>query len=65
MGPAQSHNGREMVADDVTAMFKRLLDPGTAAPSRSNYTMIANIASPDPYTVVFDLSYAYGGFADV
>lgn len=59
------HNGREMIADDVTAMFKRLLDPATAAPSRSNYTMIANIASPDPYTVVFGLSYAYGGFADI
>jgi peptide/nickel transport system substrate-binding protein len=40
------HNGREMVADDVTAMFKRLLDPATAAPSRSNYTMIANIRRP-------------------
>ena len=59
------HNGREMIADDVTAMFKRLLDPATAAPSRSNYTMIARIASPDPHTVVFDLSYAYGGFADI
>lgn len=59
------HNGREMVAEDVTAMFKRLLDPATAAPSRSNYTMIARVASPDPYTVVFDLSYAYGGFADI
>ena len=54
-----------MIADDVTAMFKRLLDPATAAPSRSNYTMIARIASPDPHTVVFDLSYAYGGFADI
>ena len=59
------HNGREIVADDVTAMFKRLLDPATAAPSRSNYTMIANMASPDQYTVVFGLSYAYGGFADI
>ena len=34
------HNGREMVADDVVAGFKRLLDPKSAAPSRSNYVMI-------------------------
>jgi peptide/nickel transport system substrate-binding protein len=59
------HNGREMVADDVTAMFKRLLDPANAAPSRSNYTMITNMSSPDPYTVNFDLAFAYGGFADI
>ena len=59
------HNGREMVADDVTAMFKRLLDPANAAPSRSNYTMIAEMSSPDPYTVIFGLSFPYGGFADI
>ena len=27
--------------------------------------MIANMAAPDDYTVVFDLSYPYGGFADI
>ncbi len=59
------HNGRELVADDVTAMFKRLLDPATAAPSRSNYTMIEHMSSPDAYTVIFNLSFAYGGFADI
>jgi peptide/nickel transport system substrate-binding protein len=61
----QFHNGREMVADDVIAFFKRLLDPANAAPSRSNYEMIAGMSAPDPYTVVFDLSYPYGGFADI
>lgn len=59
------HNGRELVADDVVAFFKRITDPASAAPSRSNYTMIANVAAPDPDTVTFDLSYPYGGFADI
>ena len=59
------HNGREMVADDIVAGFKRLLDPKSAAPSRSNYVMIAEISAPDPYTVRFDLSYPYSGFADI
>src|SRR5580692_6256189 len=59
------HNGREMVADDVVAGFKRLLDPKSAAPSRSNYVMIAEISAPDPYKVRFDLSYPYSGFAEI
>ena len=59
------HNGRELVAEDVVAFFHRLLDPKNSAPSRSNYEMIEKISSPDPYTVVFDLSYPYGGFADI
>ncbi len=59
------HNGSEMMAEDVIAFFKRLLDPANAAPSRSNYDMIANMSATDPYTVVFELSYPYGGFADI
>ena len=59
------HNGREMVADDVVAGFKRLLDPKSAAPSRSNYVMIAEMSAPDPYKVRFDLSYPYSGFAEI
>jgi peptide/nickel transport system substrate-binding protein len=59
------HNGRELVADDVVAFFKRLMDPANAAPSRSNYTMVSNISKTDDHTVVFDLSYPYGGFADI
>ena len=59
------HNGREMVADDVVAFFQRLLDPKNSAPSSSNYAMIETVTAPDPYTVVFDLSFPYGGFADI
>jgi peptide/nickel transport system substrate-binding protein len=59
------HDGSAMTADDVIAMFRRLLDPATAAPSRSNYEMIKAMAAPDAHTVVFDLAYPYGGFADI
>ncbi len=59
------HNGRELVADDVVAFFRRLLDPANSAPARSNYTMIDRVSAADPYTVVFDLAFPYGGFADI
>lgn len=59
------HNGREMTATDVIATYRRILDPETAAAPRTNYTMIEDMQAPDPYTVVFRLSYPYGGFADI
>ncbi len=59
------HNGREMIADDVIAFFHRLLDPKNSAPSRSNYEMIESMSAPDSHTVVFELKYPYGGFAEI
>lgn len=59
------HGGREMVADDVIANFRRIMDPETASAARSNYDMIAGMDAPDAHTVVFNLSYPYGGFADI
>jgi peptide/nickel transport system substrate-binding protein len=59
------HNGREMVADDVVATFRRILDPATASAARSGYDMIEAMEAQGKYTVVFRLSYAYGGFADI
>jgi peptide/nickel transport system substrate-binding protein len=59
------HHGREMVADDVVATYRRILDPATGSPPRSNYEMIEAMEAPDPHTVVFRLSYPYGGFADI
>ncbi len=59
------HDGREMTADDVVALFERLLDPANAAPSRSNYDMVGRVSAADPYTVVFELTSPYGGFADI
>ena len=59
------HNGEEMVADDVVAMFRRMLDPKVAAPARSQYDMVDTVSAPDPATVVFDLKVPYSGLADV
>ena len=59
------HDGQEMVADDVVAFFRRLLDPANSAPSRSQYDMVESVTAPDAGTVVFKLSIPYGGFADI
>jgi peptide/nickel transport system substrate-binding protein len=59
------HNGRELEAEDVVAFFKRIIDPKTAAPSRSNYSMVANVSALNSQSVKFDLSIPYGGFADI
>jgi peptide/nickel transport system substrate-binding protein len=59
------HNGEEMVADDVVAMFRRLSDPKVAAPARSQYDMIDSVSAPDAATVVFELKVPYSGLADV
>ena len=55
------HNSREMVADDVVAVFRRLLDPATAAPSRSQLGMVT---APDAATVVFELNIPHSSLAD-
>ena len=59
------HNGAVLTADDVVAFFRRLLDPASNAPSRSQYDMIEAVSAPDAATVVFKLSIPYGGFADI
>ena len=40
------HNGAVLVADDVVAMFRRLLDPAGTAPSRSQYDMVQDVSAP-------------------
>ncbi len=59
------HNGAALAADDVVAFFRRLMDPATSAPSRTQYDMIETVSAPDAGTVVFTLSIPYGGFADI
>jgi len=59
------HNGREVEAEDVVATFRRILDPATGAAPRTNYLMIKEMKAVDKNTVRFDLSFPYGGFADI
>jgi peptide/nickel transport system substrate-binding protein len=53
---AKFTNGATVTSEDVKASFERLLDEATAAAARSNFLSIASIDTPDPQTVVFNLS---------
>ncbi len=59
------HDGTAMTADDVVAVFHRLLDPRTAAPSASNFDMVTAVDAPDEQTVRFTLAFPYGSFAEL
>jgi peptide/nickel transport system substrate-binding protein len=59
------HHGREMTSEDVVATFRRIMDPATSSPVRTNFEMVERIEANDANTVTFHLSYAYGGFADI
>ena len=59
------HDGTVMSADDVVAVFRRLLDPTTAAPSASNFDMVTAVDATDKSTVTFKLAFPYGAFADL
>jgi peptide/nickel transport system substrate-binding protein len=59
------HNGDTLVADDVVASFRRMLDPASTAPAKGQYEIVSAVNAPDATTVVFDLKIPYGGFADV
>lgn len=53
---AKFSTGAAVTSEDVKASFTRLLDEATAAAARSNFLSIASIDTPDPATVVFNLS---------
>jgi len=47
------HNGREMTSDDVKYTFTRILDPATGALSKSSFSSIESMDTPDKNTIVF------------
>ena len=53
---AKFSDGSAVTSADVKASFERLLDEATGAAARSNFLSIASIDTPDPQTVVFNLS---------
>ncbi|HEV7346462.1 MAG TPA: ABC transporter substrate-binding protein [Devosia sp.] len=53
---ASFSDGTAVTSEDVKASFERLLDEATGAAARSNFLSIASIDTPDPQTVVFNLS---------
>jgi peptide/nickel transport system substrate-binding protein len=53
---AKFSNGAQVTSADVKASFTRILDEATAAAARANFLSIKSIDTPDPETVVFNLS---------
>ncbi len=53
---AKFSTGDAVTSNDVKASFTRILDQATAAAARANFTSIKSIDTPDPQTVVFNLS---------
>ena len=56
------HHGREMTSEDVVVTFRRILDPATASPGRSQILIVDAIEAVDAHTVRFRLSIPYGDF---
>jgi peptide/nickel transport system substrate-binding protein len=58
------HNGRTLTSDDVKFSFERLVSPapGAASPRAGDYANIKTITTPDPLTVVFELSKPQAAF---
>lgn len=56
------HNGKELTSRDVKVSYDLIRDPAVNSPRRSNFIDVAEITTPDPYTVVFKLSKVNGVF---
>ena len=50
------HNGRELVSADVKYSIERIKDPATASQGAGLLRAITSVDTPDPYTVVLNLS---------
>ena len=53
---ARFQGGAPVTSADVKASFERVLDEKTSAAARANFLSIASIDTPDPATLVFNLS---------
>lgn len=56
------HHGREMDADDVVFSYQRILNPETASPARSAFSMVQSVEKLDSHTVRFKLSSPFAEF---
>jgi peptide/nickel transport system substrate-binding protein len=56
------HNGDALTSDDVKFTFQRLVDPATRSPWVSIFSVIKEIDTPDPRTVVFRLANPFSPF---
>jgi peptide/nickel transport system substrate-binding protein len=58
---AKWHDGEPFTADDVIFTTREML-PEVHARARVNFSQVASVEAPDPYTVVFHLKTPYPGF---
>lgn len=56
------HHGRIFTSEDVVFTFQRILDPATASPGRSIFTMIDRVEAVGPLTVRFVLNQPFADF---
>jgi peptide/nickel transport system substrate-binding protein len=56
------HNGATLTSDDVKFTFERLVDPATRSPWVSIFSVIREIETPNPKTVVFRLANPFSPF---
>jgi peptide/nickel transport system substrate-binding protein len=56
------HHGRELDADDVVFSYNRILDPQTASPARSAFSMVQRIEKLDSHTVQITLTSPFAEF---
>lgn len=57
------HNGKELDSEDVKWNWERIKDPHNITGARKFLThFLESIETPDPYTIVANLSNPYGGF---
>jgi peptide/nickel transport system substrate-binding protein len=59
------HHGREMDADDVVYSYQRILNPETASPARSVFSMIERVEKVDAHVVKFKLKSPFAEFAEL
>ncbi|MEO8302905.1 MAG: ABC transporter substrate-binding protein [Betaproteobacteria bacterium] len=59
------HHGRELDADDVVFSFNRILDPATASPARTVFSMIDRVEKVNPQVVRFTLKSPFAEFAQL
>ena len=56
------HNGDVLASEDVKFTFQRMVDPATRSPWASIFSVISEIETPDPRTVVFRLANPFSPF---
>ncbi|MEZ4713382.1 MAG: ABC transporter substrate-binding protein [Caldilineaceae bacterium] len=56
------HNGNPMTSADVAYTFAHIFDPATESPAASLLSLIASTETPDPQTIVFQLSEGHADF---